>query len=127
MPFKNYRPHGLKPLSLGKRFSDYKEIYDKKHRLFCQRFIDTILINYMDNIIDLSLRYQLDSNLLIYGIWETDMLLWKIRDLIDTCMEYKYVESLIKNSMVQTALEDFMIELRDECHMVVHANQEVLE
>lgn len=114
MPFSGNRPNGLVPLKLNKKTVDYKKLYKENHKLFCQRFIDTVLSYYMDYIMEQMVKYQIDIKLFEWGVWDTDMFLWKIRDTLDSFMESEYVMNTIRNEFITNAIDDLFSELEDE-------------
>lgn len=98
-------------LNVNRKTAHYNEIYNKNHKRFCQRFIDTIILNQNKFIIDLTLKYNIDSCMFQYGTVDTDIFLWKIRDILDNFMTYKTVKEVIQSPEIMTAIEDTFIEL----------------
>jgi hypothetical protein len=99
------------PLNINRLTSHYKEVYEKNHRRFCQRFVDTIILNHHEKIIDLFHQHKKDACLFNYGTTDTDMLLWKIRDIIDTFLEWETVKEIINSPELLNALHAFFKEL----------------
>ena len=97
--------------NLNRTTKHYTEIYNKNHKRFCQRFIDTIILNKHKTIIDFSLKYNIDSSMLHYATVDTDIFLWKIRDILDNFMSYKTVKEAINSTETMTAIEDMFIDL----------------
>lgn len=114
MPFSGNRPNGLAPLKLNKKTIDYKELYDNNHQLFCQRFIDTVLSYHMDTFMSKMVEYNISLPLLEWGIWDTDMLLWKLRDCLDTFLEGYYVMNTIRCEFIELAIDDFFRDLENK-------------
>jgi hypothetical protein len=98
-------------LNINRKTTHYNEIYNKNHKRFCQRFIDTIILNQNKVIIDLALKYNIDSCMFHYGLVDTDIFLWKIRDILDNFMTYKTVKEVIQSHELMTAIQDTFIEL----------------
>jgi len=99
------------PLNINRSTIHYKEVYEKNHRRFCQRFVDTVILNHHELIIDLCHQYKIDACLFHYGTTDTDMLLWKIRDILDTFLEYGTVKEIIISHELKNALHNFFKEL----------------
>lgn len=101
-------------LNINRRTAHYFEIYNKNHKRFCQRFVDTIILNHHERILNLSTKYNIDGTMFHYGTVDTDIFLWKIRDVLDRFMEWPTVKQAIMSSEITKALEDFFIELNKE-------------
>ena len=103
--------HSPLALNINRRTAHYSEIYKKNHKRFCQRFVDTVILNHHERILNLSTKYNIDGNMFHYGTVDTDIFLWKIRDILDKFMEWPTVKEVIYSSEIAKALEDFFIEL----------------
>lgn len=98
-------------LNINRKTAHYNEIYNKNHKRFCQRFIDTLVLNHHKLIIDLTLQYKIDSSMFNYGTVDTDIFLWKIRDILDNFMNYKTVREVVQSQETKKAIESLFIEL----------------
>ena len=98
-------------LNINRKTSHYKEIYNKNHKRFCQRFVDTLILNHHQLIINLCLKYNIDGTMFNYASVDTDILLWKIRDILDHFMEWKTVREIIQSNEIKQALEKVFIEV----------------
>jgi len=101
-------------LNINRKTAHYNQIYNKNHKRFCQRFIDTLVLNHHKLIIDLTLEYKIDSSMFNYGTVDTDIFLWKIRDILDNFMNYKSVREVVQSQETKKAIESLFIEL----HMI---------
>ena len=101
-------------LNINRLTTHYFEIYNKNHKRFCQRFIDTIILNHHERILNLSVKYSIDGNMFRFGTVDTDIFLWKIRDVLDRFMEWPTVKQAIMSPEITKALEELFIELDKE-------------
>jgi hypothetical protein len=98
--------------NINRKTLHYNEIYNKNHRRFCQRFIDTIVLNHHKLIIDLTRKYNVDSCMFHYATVDTDIFLWKIRDILDNFMNYTTVKQAIYSTETIAAVENLFIEIQ---------------
>ena len=103
-----------KPLCIGKNTVYYETLYNKDHKEFCRRFIDTILIHHFDLIVNKCVKYNINADGIRYKIKDTDAFLWMIRDLLDSFMFYKTVKQAIYDDTVFQAIEEMFTELQKE-------------
>jgi len=100
-------------LNINRITSHYTQIYNKNHKRFCQRFIDTIILNHHKLLLDLTLKYNVDSCMFHYATVDTDIFLWKIRDILDNFMNYTTVKQAIYSPETITAIENLFIEIQN--------------
>lgn len=107
-----------KPLCIGKSVEYYRDLYMKDHSEFCRRFIDTILIQHFEKIINLSVSNNVDMVGIDYKIKDTDAFLWMIRDLLDNFLMYKYVKDAIFHKDITNAIEQMFAEIKLEYRFI---------
>jgi hypothetical protein len=99
------------PLNINRRTSHYKDVYDKNHRYFCQRFVSTVILHHHELIIDLCHQFKIESCLFHFGTTDTDILLWNIRDLLDSFLDWETVKDVINSLELKNAMHNFFKEL----------------
>jgi len=107
-----------KPLCIGKNTLYYGTLYNKDHKEFCRRFIDTILIQHFDLFVNNCVKYNINAEGIHFKIKDTDAFLWMIRDLLDSFMFYKTVKEAIYDDTVFEAIEEMFTELRKEYQFI---------
>ena len=100
------------------QIDNHLDLYMKDHSEFCRRFIDTILIQHFEKIINLSVSNNVDMVGIDYKIKDTDAFLWMIRDLLDNFLMYKYVKDAIFHKDITNAIEQMFAEIKLEYRFI---------
>jgi hypothetical protein len=100
MNFKTHRPKGLHPLNLDQTVKHYLPLYNDNHDKFIERFIDTILITHYNTVLELTLKYKKQPNVLVNAIWESKIFMNYFVDMITNFHDCYFVNELIDDNLV---------------------------